>query len=68
MIFFLRPILVTAQKATDQNLNSKLSLKNGCLELVPSNQKGLFPRYNQSYSGGKASGNIVELRNTAKNS
>lgn len=59
---------VTIQKVTDQNLNSKLSLKNECFKMAPFNQKGLFPRYNQSYSGGKASGNLIALRNTTKNS
>lgn len=59
---------VTIQKAADQNLNSKLSLKNECLKMALSNQKGLFLRYNQSYSGGKASGNLITLRKTTKNS
>lgn len=36
--------------------------------MAPFNQKGLFPRYSQSYSGGKASGNLIALRNTTKNS
>lgn len=59
---------VTIWKATDQNMNRKLSLRNECIKMAPSNQKGLFPRYNQGYSGGKASGNLIVLRNTTKNS
>lgn len=59
---------VTIQKAADQNLNSKLILKKECLKMSNSNQKSLFPRYNQRYSGGKASGNFIVLRNTTKNS
>lgn len=42
--------------------------KKECLKMSPSNKKSLFPRYNQSYSGGKASGNFIMLRNTTKNS
>lgn len=35
--------------------------------MAPSNQEDLFLRYHHRYSGGKASGNLIMLRNTTKN-